>query len=113
MKVYFNGVAVSAGDTLTVQTVLNETSLAVEGVESYTVTTATADDTTTYTIAYGQGETFVFSVKTDIAEQEAEQGCNSTTGAMATLVAVAAVAFALWMNGKKNTEGHKAEQRYE
>lgn len=118
IAVYFNGVPVSNGDLLMVQTTLTETSLAVEGVENYDVTTATADNTTTYTITYGDGETFIFSVKTDIVESTApEKGCNSAMGAIVVAVAVmligGAVGLVLCIKGKRNTKQPNAEEREE
>ena len=118
IEVYYNGIPVSEGDLLTVQALLSETSLAVEGVETYSVSTSTVDKTTTYTITYGDGKTFVFSVKADVVVVEPDSGCNSAVWITAVSIAIAvvgaaAVVFVLWMKGKKNANPMETETKEE
>ena len=114
IEVYFNGSPVFEGDVLIVQTLLSETSLAVEGVENYDISTSTVDNTTTYTITNGDGKTFVFSVKADIAEAQAASGCMASTMTATFAVvaaAVAAMVIMLFMNDEKTLKQPKTGKK--
>lgn len=93
--VYYNGLEVKNGDSVTVDVVVSQKSIAVEGVEKYEITSAKNGNVTEYTILYGNGEKFTFKVVEEIAVEE-PQGCASVVGssiAMATILSAAAVLF--------------------
>ena len=75
---YFDGIAVEYGDVVVVKTLVSEQSIAVTGCAEYTISSVKDGNVTTYTVAYGEGESFVFSVRTDVVTVEAEEsGCGS------------------------------------
>ena len=113
MKVYFDGIAVEYGDVVVVKTLVSEQSIAVTGCAEYTISSVKDGNVTTYTVAYGEGESFVFSVRTDAATVEVEEsGCGSVvaTGSLACLGA----AVAWMMGGRRKREevsgAHSAER---
>ncbi len=105
MKVYYDGVSVEDGESLIVRTAVSDQSIAVEGCEEYTLSSVKDGNVTTYTISYGEGETFVFSVRAEVVvveEEVEESGCGSVvaTGSFAGL----GIAVALMMAKRKKRE---------
>ena len=68
IKVYYDGALVDYGDLITVQTAVSAQSLAVEGVTEYDISSVKNEGVTVYTVTYGDGETFTFSVKEDLVQ---------------------------------------------
>ncbi|MBQ8394812.1 MAG: hypothetical protein IJX49_04485, partial [Clostridia bacterium] len=95
LHVYFDGVEVSQGDVLTVYVPVSEKCIAVEGVVDYEISSVKNGNTTEYTIAYGEGKKFTFSVMEEIAA-EPDGGCASAfvgSSVCITFAALAAVAL--------------------
>lgn len=109
LHVYFNGGKVQNGQEVKVQTVVSSDSIFVEGVQEYTVTCVDGNGKKVYTIAYGESETFVFTVIEDIVETPAQtdgEGCFSHLGwcSMTILLLCAAALF-----GVKGGKRHENE----
>lgn len=105
IHVYYNGSEITNGQEITVQTVVSDTSIVVDGVSDYTVDCKQADGKKTYTISYGEGKIFTFTVVEDTVPQSKE-GCASSVGVhsvLASLALSAALVFAI-KRGKKHEE---------
>ena len=90
IKVYYDGIHVAYGDLIMVQTVASEKCIAIQGIGEYSVSSAKDGETTTYTITYGEDETFTFAVQEEIVVMEEQGGCNgSILGLNGILLAVA------------------------
>lgn len=90
IKVYYDGIHVAYGDLIMVQTVASEKCIAIQGIGEYSVSSAKDGETTTYTITYGEDETFTFAVQEEIVVMEEQGGCNgSILGFNGILLAVA------------------------
>ncbi|MBR2321141.1 MAG: hypothetical protein IKA57_03290, partial [Clostridia bacterium] len=90
IKVYYDGIHVAYGDLIRVQTVASEKCIAIQGIGEYSVSSAKDGETTTYTITYGEDETFTFAVQEEIVVMEEQGGCNgSILGLNGILLAVA------------------------
>ncbi len=91
IHVYYNGSEVQNGQEITVQTSVSDASIAVEGVEEYSVSRADVDGKKVYTIAYGNGLELTFTVVEDVVvvTKEEKDGCFAAVGANSVLAALA------------------------
>lgn len=103
MSVYYNGAKVENGTQVTVQTTVGKEALYVECDEEYQISEQTTENGANYTITYGEGQTFTFSVAFDLAPVEEESGCGSAISGFA-LSTVALAAVAIVGRRKKNEE---------
>lgn len=110
LRVYFNGKAVNDKDTVTVKTAVSDKCIVVEGINSYQVSSEKNGDKTAYTVSYGDGQLFTFTVIEDIvqvvASEPQDSGCGAQIGinaAWSVSLAMAAVVIIIW-RGKKHEE---------
>lgn len=105
LHVYFDGIEVSQGDILTVNTAVSEKCISVEGVADYEISSTKNGNVTEYTIVYGNNEKFVFSVVEESVAEESEGGCSSAFGGSSALIALASLATAaVIVYGRKHRE---------
>lgn len=109
VHVYYDGLEVTNGQEITVKTAVSDASIFVEGAKDYEVARKDVDGKKVYTISYGDGKTFTFTVTEDVVKAEpAKGGCFSQMriGAaigMLTLMAMAAVVL-------KRRENHEEKR---
>lgn len=107
IHVYYNGSEVQEGQLVTVQTAVSDASIAVEGINDYTITRKDEDGKKTYIITYGKDKTFTFAVKEEIVvlTQESEKsGCSSYLGGCVSAALALCVAVAWKMKGGRKHE---------
>ena len=110
IHVYYDGLEVQNGQEVTVKTAVSDASIAVEGASDYKVTREDANGKKVYTIAYGDGKTFTFTVSEDVVAAEEENGglfgCVSSVSAysVVTLLAACAALVLTMKGGKKHEE---------
>ena len=78
IHVYYDGSEVQNGATVTVKTAVCPTSISVINVRNYQVTHVTTDKTTVFTITYGDGQEFTFTVIEDSVTKPAAKPTTNT-----------------------------------
>ncbi len=109
IRVFYDGKEVANGDSVTVKTVVCPSSVAVDGIDGYQISHVTDGNVTVFTVTYGEGQEFKFTVnedsvagqgqfgtsETDSQSSEEKKGCKSSVElpalGMLLLVAVAVV----------------------
>lgn len=107
LRVYFDGREIQDGQEITVQTAVSEATIAVTGIEKYTVAWVKEEEKKVCTITYESGKTFTFTVVEDIIEQETSdgKGCASSVGSISMMVIALCIAVAAArIGGKKHEE---------
>jgi hypothetical protein len=103
MSVYYNGAKIENGAQVTVQTAVGKEALYVVCDEEYQISEQKTTNGAEYTITYGEGKTFTFSVTFDLAPVESkEEGCGSALSG--TAVALTAILAAAMMGRRKKDE---------